>query len=175
MPRNQKQSPITVRVSQIDKEMTKVRKLIQDKTLRDFRSQEVYEAFHARQADKLYALNEELAALERPEDYNEIPLAVAAEELGITLNEAVAILRQGLLLPNSEARPSPASKITRDKLGKAIDIGSEELLRLARQGEEEVFFEGVQFHRDGDIDSAERCLDRIWNFRGYGRPYWVAT
>src|SRR4051812_25067863 len=105
-----KRSPIAIRLDQIDKETARVRKQTQDKSLRDFKSPEAFASFQERQADKLYALNEELAELQRPEDYNEIPLAVVAEELGITLTEILAICRQRLLQLSSEDRPSIASR-----------------------------------------------------------------
>lgn len=171
MNRKPGKSPIEKRREQIEKEIANVRKQVQEKTLRDFKSVEDFEAFKERRATKLYALNEELAILERPEEYNEIPLAIAAEELGITLVDVLEIARQGLLELTTDGTLSAASRVTRDELGRAIDIGTEELLRVAGQTEEEVFFDGLQFLRDRDVESAERCLERIWGFRGYDKPY----
>lgn len=173
MNRKPRQSPIQKRREQIETEIEKVRKEVQEKTARDFRSTDHFEAFQERRALKLYALNEELAILERPEEYNEIPLAIVAEELGVTLADVLGFARQGLLDLGSDEPISSASRITREELGRAIDVGAEELLRVAAQTEEEVFIDGLQFLRDRNIVLAERCLERIWGFKGYGIPYWT--
>ena len=172
MSRTPKQSPVEKRRGQIEKEIANVQTQVREKTLRDFKSADDFQAFQDRRANKLYALNEELAILDRPEEYNEIPLAIAAEELGVTLADVMDFARDGLLEISSEEPFSTASRITRDELGRAIDIGTEELLRIAAQTEEEVFFDGLQFLRGRDVISAERCLERIWKFKGYDRPYW---
>lgn len=172
MSRKQRQSPIEKRREQIEKDIAVVHIQIREKTVRDFKSHADYEAFTERRANKLYALNEELAILERPEEYNEIPLAIVAEELGLTLTDILDFVKQGLLEISWEASQSAGSRVTRAELGRAIEIGKEELLRVAGQTEEVVFSDGLQFLRDRDVFAAERCNERIWGFGGYEKPYW---
>ncbi|MBK8464905.1 MAG: hypothetical protein IPL32_03660 [Chloracidobacterium sp.] len=166
-----RQTPIEQRRGQIEKEIEKVQKLIQMKTVRDFKTEDAFGDWQQRQANKIFELNEELIILERPEEYNEIPLAVAAEELGITLNEILEVVKIGLIELSAEGLFAASARITRDELGRAIEVGAEELLRVATQEEEEVFADGLEFLRAGDVAAAERCLDRIYGFRGYSKPY----
>ncbi len=172
MSKKPKQSPTEKRREQIEKEIANVQTQVREKTLRDFKSADDFQAFKDRRANKLYALNEELAILDRPEEYNEIPLAIVAEELGVTLADVMNFAREGLLELSSDGPVSTASKITRDELGRAIDIGVDELLRVAGQSEEEVFFDGLQLLRDRDVAAAEKCHERLWRFRGYDKPFW---
>ena len=102
MSRKPKQSPIEKRREQIEEEIANVQTQVREKTLRDFKSAADFKAFQERRANRLYALNEERAILDRPEEYNEIPFAIVAEELGISLADVLEISRQGLLEINSE-------------------------------------------------------------------------
>ena len=172
MKRKPRRSPIEQRRAQIEKEIENVQRQLRDKSPRDFKTVDDFEGFQERRANKLYALNEELAMLERPEEYNEVPLAIAAEELGISLADVMEIAREGLLATSSDEQFSTALRITRDELSRAIEIGADELLRVAGQTEEEVFFDGLRFLRERDVAAAEKCHERIWRFRGWDKPYW---
>ena len=78
MKRKPRRSPIEQRRAQIEKEIENVQRQLRDKSPRDFKTVDDFEGFQERRANKLYALNEERALLERPEEYNEVPLAIAA-------------------------------------------------------------------------------------------------
>lgn len=97
MSRQPKQTPIEQRRGQIEKELEKLRLPKNQKTRRDFKSDENYENWKERQGVKFLQLNEELIILDNPTEYNEIPLAIAATELGVTLNEMLAIVNEELV------------------------------------------------------------------------------
>ncbi len=66
MSRTPKQTPIEQRRSQIEKELEKLRLPKNQKTRRDFKSDENFENWKERQGIKFFQLNEELIILDNP-------------------------------------------------------------------------------------------------------------
>lgn len=175
MSRQPKQTPIEQRRGQIEKELEKLRLPKNQKTRRDFKSDENYENWKERQGVKFLQLNEELIILDNPTEYNEIPLAIAATELGVTLNEMLAIVNEELVETSSDGEYRAGARITREELARAIEIGADELVRISEQSVEEVFEDGLRHLRERNVDAAEKVLERIYSFdyRSY-YPYSIA-
>lgn len=164
MSRTPKQTPIEQRRSQIEKELEKLRLPKNQKTRRDFKSDENFENWKERQGVKFFELNEEFIILDNPTEYNEIPLAIAATELGVTLNEMLQIVNEELVETSFDGEYRAGGLITREELARAIEIGAEELVRIAEQSVEEVFEDGLQHLREGAVEAAEKVLERIYSF-----------
>lgn len=174
MGRKSNLSPIEQRRNQIEKEVERLRIPKNQKTRRDFKDEEGYIAWQERKEEKLRELREEAVMLESPGSYNEVPMAVVAAELGITLEEILQIAGEGLARPSHEGRYRAGCRMTRDELGRLLEIGAAELLRVANQGVEEVFEDGLRHLRAGDLEAAERTLERIDGFRNYRSGHWSA-
>lgn len=175
MSRTPKQTPIEQRRGQIEKELEKLQLPKNQKTRRDFKSDENFENWKERQNAKVFQLNEELTILNSPTEYNEIPLSIAATELGVTLNEMSQIVREELVETSFSGEYRTGARITREELARAIEIGAEELVRIAEQSVEEVFADGLQHLRAGDVEAAEKALERIYSFDyRSGFPYWIS-
>ena len=164
MSRISKQTPIEQRRGQIEKELEKLRLPKNQKTRRDFKSDENFENWKERQGIKFLQLNEELIIFDNPTEYNEIPLAIAATELGVTLNEISEIVREELIETSFDGEYRAGARITREELARAIEIGASELVRIAQQSAEEIFEEAVQFLHDGNLEAAEKSFERIESF-----------
>ena len=164
MSRKPKQTPIEQRRGQIEKELEKLSLPKNQKKLRDFKSEDAFENWKERQENKLRELNEELIILDDPTEYNEIPLAIAATELGVALNEMLEIVSEELVETSFDGEYKAGARVTREELARAIEIGSDELLRIAQQSVEEIFEEGLQFLQDGNAEAAEKTLERIYKF-----------
>lgn len=175
MSRTPKQTPIEQRRSQIEKELEKLRLLKNQKTRKDFKSDENFENWKERQGVKFFELNEELIILSSPTEYNEIPLAIAATELGVTLNEMLQIVNEELIETSFDGEYRAGARINRDELARAVEVGADELVRIAEQPVEEVFEDGLQHLRDINVEAAEKVLERIYSFdyRSYF-PYSIA-
>lgn len=156
-----KQSPIEQRRTQIEKELEKLRLPKNQKIRKDFASDENFENWKKKQGEKFFQLNEELIILDNPSEYNEIPLAVAAEELGITLNEIISIVSEDLIETSFYGAYQAGARITREELARAIEISAEELLRIINQDIDEIFTDAINYIRNNDIESAQKAYDRI--------------
>lgn len=92
-----KKTPVEQRRGQIEKEIEKLQLPKNQKTRRDFKSDEAFEIWKERLKTKIQELNEELIILDNPYEYNEVPIALAAEELGVTLDDMQAFVREELI------------------------------------------------------------------------------
>ena len=170
MSRTPKQTPIEQRRKQIEKELEKLRLPKNQKTPRDFKKPDAFENWEKRQGVKVFELNEELIILDNPADYNEIPLAIAAMELGVTLDEMLQIVSEELVETSFDGEYRAGARITREELARAIEIGADELVRIAEQYIEEIFEDAVQSIHAGNIEAAERAYERMHKF-GYESSY----
>lgn len=175
MSRTPKQTPIEQRRHQIEKELEKLRLPKNQKTRRDFKSDENFEIWKERQEAKVFQLNEETTILNNPTEYDELPLAIAATELGVTLDEMLSMVREELVVTGFSGEYRAGARISREELARAIEIGAGELVRIAEQSVEEVFEDGLQYLRDGNIEAAEKSLERIYSFDyRTSLQYWIA-
>ena len=169
-----RREPITQRREQIGREIARLQNSKNLKKRDDFKSCESFEKWQFVRAETLRELYEELAIIEYPSEYYDVPIAIAASELGLILGEIDEILAENLV-PLSSSGVSPAAdRINRDEIGNALDIGSDELLRQARLEIPELFREAVDALARGDIELARIIYDRIDRHDSCINPYALA-
>src|SRR5215204_4426621 len=95
--RKSRRPPVAQRNEQIAREIEKLEAEYEKKTRRQFKTDEGFENWRSRNREKIAELQEELSVLKDPGRYNEIPLAIAAEELDLTLDEINSIASDNLL------------------------------------------------------------------------------
>jgi hypothetical protein len=154
-------SPIELRKQQIYKELDKIREETATKTRRHFKTDQSFEEWKRRRAEKVAELDEELSILLDPGEYEELPFAVVAEELGITADNVRLLVGLRELEPSETGEGSKEDRITRAELEQALEIGADELLRLADQESPEIFEEALPYFHAGDIEVAEKVYQRI--------------
>lgn len=167
MSRKAKLTPIEQRLNQIESELKRLRLPKNQKTPKDYKSEDGFENWQKKQALKLLELNEELLVLKGlPEsiDDDAIPVAVAANEIGITLNKLLNIIDEDLIEISFSGEYKAGARISRRELERALEIGGDELIRIAEQSIEEIFEDGVKFLHSGDIEAAEKAYERIEKF-----------
>jgi hypothetical protein len=111
--------------------------------------------------------------LDDPGPYNEIPLAIVAEELDLTLDEINSITRDSLVEISTQTHYFSGSRITRSELAKLHEVGAGELLRLAHQEMDEIFEDAVKYFRIGDLDQAEKASKRMDARATYSPNMWI--
>src|SRR2546421_1393492 len=110
--------PVAQRKEQIAREIEKLEAEYDKKTHRQFKTEEGFESWRSRNREKVAELKEELSVLNDPGLYNEIPLAIAAEELGLTLDEINSIAGDNLLEISTRTHSFSGSRIIRSTLAK---------------------------------------------------------
>jgi hypothetical protein len=161
------------RKEQIAREIEKLEAEFEKKTRRHFKTDEGLENWRVRNREKIAELREEEALLEDPGPYNEIPLGIAAEELGLTLDEINSIASDNLLEISTRTHYFIGSRITRSELERLHEVGAGELLRLANQELDEIFEDAVRYFQAGDLERAENASKRMESRVSYGPHTWV--
>jgi hypothetical protein len=160
-PRKSRRAPVEERREQIAREVEKLEADYERKTRRQYKTDEAFEAWRSRQREKLAELKDELSVLDDPGRHNEIPLAIVAEDLGLTLGEISSIAGDELLQISTRNNSFPGSRVTRDELARLHEVGAEELLRLANQELDEIFEDAVRCFHAGDLERAEKASKRM--------------
>ncbi|PYS92535.1 MAG: hypothetical protein DMF64_08555 [Acidobacteria bacterium] len=153
--------PVAERREQLARELEKLEAEYEKKTRRQYKTDEGFESWRSRQREKIAELKDELSVLDDPGQYNEIPLAIVAEELGLTLNEINSIAGDGLLQISTRTHSFFGSRITRGELARLHEVGAGELLRLAQQELNEIFADAVGYFHAGDLERAEEASKRM--------------
>lgn len=154
-------NPVSARRRQIEKEISKIHKQDKKKSRRDYKSDEAFSTWQQRQQRKLEQLLSELAILDYPEEYYEVPLAIGATELGLTLDEILEVVREGLIEIDFKGDYLAGSRMTRDELARAIECGANNLLRVARQTPSEIFDAICPYVQHGDVEILQKAYNRI--------------
>lgn len=171
--RKSRRPPEEERREQIAREIEKLESEYEKKTRRQYKTDEGFENWRTRQREKIAELKDELSVLDDPGQVNEIPLAIVAEELGLTLSEITSIAGDDLLQISTQTYSFPGSRITRNELARAHEIGAGELLRLANQGLDEIFEDAVGYFQAGALERAEKASKRMESRVSYGPHTWV--
>lgn len=165
--------PVAQRKEQIAREIEKLEAEYEKKTRRHFKTEEGLDNWRAKNREKIAELREEGAVLEDPGPYNELPLAIVAEELGLTLDEINSIAGDNLLEISTRTYYSTGSRITRSELVRLHEVGAVELLRLANQDLDEIFEDAVRYFHSGDLKRAEEAAKRMDERVTYTPLTWV--
>jgi hypothetical protein len=151
-------SPIKLRKQQIEKEINKIREHAVTKTRRHFKTDKGFEAWQRKWPEKINELEQELSILNDPGEYDELPVALVAEELGVSSEKISSLLRGGELEQSDESKKD---YVSRAELERALEVGVEELLRLSSQEPDEIFEEAIGYVHAGDLKRAEKAYLRI--------------
>lgn len=165
--------PIEQRRERISKTIAKLEAPENQKWPKSFKTPLKYDNWVETKEIKLRELREEYIMLDAADQYNEIPLAILASELGIRLDDAVMIVREHLLTPSFQGKYIEGWRVTRDELARLIAIGGDELVRLTNQSEEEMFEDGLTAIVEEDTGQLQCVLDRLdRHYESY--PLWCA-
>jgi hypothetical protein len=156
MPR--KRSAVEQRREQIIAQVGSLRQRLTSKTRKDYRSDFHYERWMGRSRALIDELLAELSILDEPGEYDQLPPAVVAEELGTTTAKVRLLIKGGEILASGK----PAHEyVSREELAVACETGVEELLRRLEQDAAEVFEESIEYLRQGQPRLAERARRRL--------------
>lgn len=154
-PRSQ---PIAQRVRAITLQISRLREQLSNKTRKNFTSDSHYRSWLEKTNNLLAELENELSVLTDPGEYEQLPPAVVAEELGTTTSKVRLLIKGGEILASGKAAHE---YVSRDELAAACEVGVKELLRRLDREAAEVFEESVAYLHRGQLGLAERACRRL--------------
>lgn len=153
-----KRSAIEQRREQIAAQIAHLRERLTVKTRQDYTSDFRYLQWLKQSHALINELLDELSIINDPGEYNELPMVVVADELGLSLKQ----VRQLINLGEIDATGKHAHEyISRNELERLAKLGPSEILRLSKQELDVIFSQAVDDLRSSDIVSAERSYRRL--------------
>ena len=149
---------VELRRKEIARQLDRLRRQLSAKSSKDYQSESRYKYWRARRQALINELEEELSILDEPGEYAELPRAVVADELGISLAQVKALIDSGEL---EACGRSPHYRVSRREIERASVIGGAALLKRAGQDLLSIFNDAVGCIQSGDLESAEVCYKRI--------------
>ena len=153
-----KRSAVEQRREQIAAQVEHLRRRLATRTRKDYTTDFRYERWIKQSHALIDELLEELSALEEPAEYDELPVAVVADELGLTLGRVRRLIKLG----DIDATGGRAhERVSRPELERLATLGHDEITRQSGQRVEDVYTQAVEHLRAGDVASAERAYRRL--------------
>jgi hypothetical protein len=106
--------------------------------------------------------------LDCPGEYDELPVAVVADEIGLTYEHVRSLIKLGEI----EATGRPAhERICRGELERIAADGVPTLLRLSREEPAEIFEQAVPHLQSGDLEKARKAYRRLEARQSWRGPH----
>jgi hypothetical protein len=113
-------------------------------------------------------LESELSILDCPGEYDELPVAVVADELGLTSEQVRNLIRLGEIEASGKAAHE---RICRAELERVAVVGGPALLRLSAEEPADIFEQAVPQLQKGDLEAAQRAYRRLEARQGWRGPH----
>lgn len=153
-----RRSAVEQRRAEIDRHLTRLRSHLARKSREDFTTDFRHRAWLESTNRLMAALLEELSALDDPGEYDELPAAVVADELGIGLDQISRLIRLGEV---EAAGPRARPRVPRAEMERLARLTPGTYLARAAQNVEHIFADAVGGLRAGDVAAARRGYARI--------------
>ena len=150
--------PIAQRTRTVTDRISRLREQLSSRTRDAFAKDSHYRIWVEKTNELLSELEGELSVLNEPGEYDWLPPAVVAEELGTTTEKVRQLIKGGEIL--AEGKPAH-EYVSRDELAAACEAGLTELLRRLGQEPPQIFEESLVYLHQGQMGLAERACRRL--------------
>lgn len=151
-------SAVEIRKGQITRQIERLRSRLVTKSPSQYVDEIAYQRHLGRTRALVFELEGEMLMLDCPGEYNELPAAVVADELGLRLDQIRCLIKLGEI----EAAGRRAHlRVCRAELERLARLGAKTLLSLSSQGVEHIFTEAIGSLKVGDVLAAQKAYNRI--------------
>lgn len=166
--RGHKISAIEKRKLEITRQLERLRSQLAKKSLASYANENIYRRQSKRTRELISELEGELLILDCPGEYDELPSAVVADELGLKCEQVRSLIKLGEIAATGD--PTHA-RINRGELERIINLGVPKLLRLGREESVEIFEQATPHLQSGDLEAACRAYRRLEGREAWRGPY----
>jgi len=128
----------------------------------------VYRQQLKRSHELISDLEAELLILDCPGEYDELPIAVVADELGFTYEQVRSLIRLGEIAATGK---TAHERICRGELERIITIGTPTLLLLGKEEPVHIFEQAALLLQSGDLEAARRAYRRLEARQSWRGPH----
>lgn len=156
------------RAHQITLRLDGIRSQLATKNRDHYADEKTFQRQRRRVQELADELEGELSILQCPGEYNELPVAIVADELGLTYRQVRNLIKSGEI---EAAGRAAHERVSREELARVASLGPAELLRLAAQESAEIFAVAAPRLQEGDVEYSERALRRLDARGGWQEAY----
>lgn len=150
--------PIAQRARTVTARIAQLKEQLSSRTRNAFKSDSNYQTWLGKTKELLAELEDEISVLNEPGEYDLLPPAVVAEELGTTTEKVRQLIKGGEIL----ATGKPAHEyVSREEMAAAGEVGLVELLRRLSQETPSIFEESVTYLYQGQLSLAGKACRRL--------------
>lgn len=168
MKLNRKRTVAEDRREQITQQLNCLRSHLVKKSPPSYANEKAYRRQLKRSRELISDLEDELLILDCPGEYDELPIAVVADELGLRYEQVRGLIKLGEIVATGR---TAHERINRSELERITTIGVPELLCLGQQGCAEIFEQSIPYLQSGDLESAKRTYQRLEARQSWRGPY----
>lgn len=151
-------SAVENRKRQITQQLDHLRSQRLRKGLSHYANENVYRRQLKRSQELISELEDELLILNCPGEYDELPVAIVADELELKYERVRGLIKLGEITATGKMAHE---RISRKEIERITLMGVSTLLRLSKQASAEIFEQGIQYLQRGDLEAAERTYRRL--------------
>lgn len=161
-------SAVEIRRGQITRQLDRVRDQLAKRSPSYYANDNAYQRQLTRSRELISELEGELLMLACPGEYDELPVAVVADELGLKYEQVRSLIRLGEIAATGK---TAHERISRGELERITTMGVPELLRLSGQECAEIFEQAIPHLQSGDLETAKRAYRRLEARQSWRGPY----
>lgn len=151
-------SAAEIRRGHITRQLEHLRSQLATKSPSQYADEIAYRRHVGRTSELISELESEMLMLDCPGEYDELPAAVVADELGLRLDQIRRLIRLGEV---ETAGPHARPRLSRAELERMARLGPVTLLSLLSRDAGDIFSEAVDSLKGGDLTAAQRAYKRI--------------
>lgn len=163
-----KKSAVEDRRQQINRQLDYLRSQLVKRHPSHYANEKVYRQQQKRSYKLISNLEAELSILDCPGEYDELPIAVVADELGFTYEQVKSLIRLGEIAATGK---TAHERICRGELARIITVGTPTLLRLGKEEPADIFEQAVPLLQSGDLEAARRAYRRLEARQSWRGPH----
>lgn len=163
-----KRSGVEIRREQIRQQLDRLRTRLAKITPAHYANAETYWRQLKRSRELISELEMELLMLACPGEYDELPAAVVADELGLTYEKVRSLIKLGEIAATGKVAHE---RVCRGELERIIDMGVPALLHLGEEEPAEIFEQAIPYLQNGDLEAAKRAYRRLEARQSWRGPH----
>lgn len=153
-----KKSAVEDRRQRITRQIDYLRSQLVKRHPSHYANENVYRQQLKRSHGLISDLQAELSTLDCPGEYDELPIAVVADELDITYEQVRSLIQLGEIAATGK---TAHERICRGELERIVTVGTPTLLRLGKEEPADIFVQAVPLLQSGDLEAARRAYRRL--------------
>jgi hypothetical protein len=156
------------RRQQITRQLDRLRSQLVKRSPSDYANEKAYKRQLKRSHELISDLEGELLILDWPGEYDELPAAVVADELGLTYEQIRNLIKLGEVAATGK---TAHERVCRMELERIITVGVPTLLRLGKEEPADIFERAIPHLQNGDLEGAKRAHRRLEARQSWRGPY----